>query len=770
MSSLITSEDSAAIPSATLNGTVAVVDMVGYNGVARVIEQNTGPAGVAELNRQIQAFIGDALAQLPDPEAFRLIARTGDGGIYLFNHAADAHAYACNVHRLAQHHNERRSEATAKRCFRIGLATGEVRVTHTSGAHPEYAGTTIATAVRLESAAHDGGIVCEAMTFAALPPDLKLLYGPEKIVHGKRDETFPARRYQAIHVKHLPRHRSANLLTRRVFFSGAASVLGGAALTAWVDPEWTDPMLHPLPAKRFVALVGWPAPTDSRLQSTVASVVNAIGDELIRAEAFDHDLLILPFNTRTPTSVAELNDIRESLGANLVLAAYPTPYQDQLHLSLRVLAPPSHSLREKTVSVPMDQQLSLPEKAVHAAARLLNVSGYTDQKRTTPGTSSADAFAAFQNAERLLKEDNDTGLEKAIDQYKQAIDLDPKYAIAHARLAVAYCRLALVNHDPAALTLAQENAETAVSLDPASTPAHMALSAVYEDTSKIDSAFAEMKKALASDPSNPQTLTWQADMYARLNRWQDAETTYARVIRARPNYWLVHNQLGSVYYDQAKYRLALREFHAASLAAPKNTYALTNIGAINLILGDLAQAQASLQKSLDIKPTALAASNMAEAFRLQPDLPKAIGFAQQATQLDPGDSPSWLELGDCYSEIPGKKHDALASYEQARKVQDEQLKTDSENGPNLMLLALYQIKCNPGANVNAIIERAEANSAKDLASQITKVRILELTHQRQKALAALQQCFSRGATRFQVETTPDLQALFADPAYHSIAI
>ena len=420
MSSLITSEDSAAITSATLNGTVAVVDMVGYNGVARVIEQNTGPAGVAELNRQIQAFIGDALAQLPDPEAFRLIARTGDGGIYLFNHAADAHAYACNVHRLAQQHNERRSEATAKRCFRIGLATGEVRVTHTSGAHPEYAGTTIATAVRLENAAHDGGIVCEAMTFAALPSELKLLYGPEKIVHGKRDETFPARRYQVIHVKHLPRHRSANLLTRRVFFSGAASVLGGAALTAWVDPDWLEHIIHPLPKQRFVALIGWPAPTDSRLESTLAAVVNAIGDELIRAEAFDHDLLILPSNTRPPNSIAELNDIRESLGANLVLAAYPTPYQDQLHLSLRRPAPrpPTACARRRSASPWTSSSASLRKPSMPPPASSTSPATFPAPSAPPPAPPQPTRSPPFRLPSGSLRKTMTHGLEKAIDQYK----------------------------------------------------------------------------------------------------------------------------------------------------------------------------------------------------------------------------------------------------------------------------------------------------------------------------------------------------------------
>ena len=40
-----------------------------------------------------------------------------------------------------------------------------------------------------------------------------------------------------------------------------------------------------------------------------------------------------------------------------------------------------------------------------------------------------------------MKQPNDSGLDAAIEQYKQAMELDPRYAIAHAKLAQAYGRL-----------------------------------------------------------------------------------------------------------------------------------------------------------------------------------------------------------------------------------------------------------------------------------------------------------------------------------------
>ena len=90
---------------------------------------------------------------------------------------------------------------------------------------------------------------------------------------------------------------------------------------------------------------------------------------------------------------------------------------------------------------------------MHAAASLLDLVPYLKQgEAALLGTQSAAAFTAFQSAETLRKQQNDSGLDAAIEQYKQATDLDPRYAIAHARLALAYSRLYAIRRIPKLLT------------------------------------------------------------------------------------------------------------------------------------------------------------------------------------------------------------------------------------------------------------------------------------------------------------------------------
>jgi serine/threonine protein kinase/Tfp pilus assembly protein PilF len=563
----------------------------------------------------------------------------------------------------------------------------------------------------------------------------------------------------------------SKLLSRRQFAVGsglaACAVAGGIG---WKWDRLTD-LLHPLPGKRFVALVGWPPAADAHIEPMIASVVDAIGSELARAEAFDHDFLIIPHSIdKAATSFAQLNELRESLGANLVLAASGVAHSSGLHLLLRVLDPATtRTLRERAVNVPINEQLQAPEKAVRTAAELLNISRYKpDARRIKAGTSNPEAYAAFQSAESLMKQDNDAGLDAAIEKYKQAIEIDPRYAVAQAKLSWAYLRSYGLHGDAAALMLAGANSRSAIQLDPSLVDAHLGLASFYQQTGDSKGASHEMSKALSLDPSNPHTLIHQANFYAADNRWEESEDTFARVLQMRPNYWLAHQELGVILDQQGKYREALIQFRAASLASPKNALALGNVGAVHLQLGEVPEAIENLNTSFERKPADTTAIELAAAFRLEQKYPESIDYAQRAVKLNPNEPYDWLELGDCYA-AAGRSHaDAVAAYRQAVDTQAEELQTSPKDGPGWMLLALCQAKAGQPEKAMATLARAESLKADDMDSQITKVRILELLGKREEALSTISRCLSRGPTQFQFDSMPDLEELRASPGYKSI--
>ena len=349
---------------------------------------------------------------------------------------------------------------------------------------------------------------------------------------------------------------------------------------------------------------------------------------------------------------AQLSDVRDSLGANLVLAASGVSSAAGFQLLLRVLDPSTtRTLRQRAIDVSAVQQLQLPEMAVQAAAKLLNITGFKpDNQRSEAGTNSPEALAAFQAGEVAKQQENDAGLEEAIEKYNQALKIDPGYAIAQAALAWAYLRLNGINEDPAALTLARRNAEAAIALDPNLVDAHVALAYVYQQIGNTAGASEEMATALRLDPSDPHTLLYQARFYAADNRWDESKATLERVLQLRPNYWLGYQDLGVMLDRQGKYREALLQFRAASLAAPKNALALKNVGTAYYQSGNLPEAIANLTASYALKPTDNAAVDLAEVFRIQQKLPDSSTTPRKpsnSTPARPRTGSNWRCLRHC---------------------------------------------------------------------------------------------------------------------------
>ena len=178
---------------AIVKKTVVELDLVGYSDRARELEEGIGAHIVQEFNDQIQQFVDIGLEAVGLNRSDTVFATTGDGAILLFDDARSVHRFARAFFESCREHNSKRSAESSKRRFRMGAATGDLAVRDRNG-EKLFAGTVIANAVRLEAASSPGQFLIDSSTWDLLPKDLRDQYGPEEIIPGKRDETFPGRR------------------------------------------------------------------------------------------------------------------------------------------------------------------------------------------------------------------------------------------------------------------------------------------------------------------------------------------------------------------------------------------------------------------------------------------------------------------------------------------------------------------------------------------------------------------------------------------------
>ncbi len=559
------------------------------------------------------------------------------------------------------------------------------------------------------------------------------------------------------------------LWTRRrwLLAAGAAGCAVGGT-TVWKSDD-ISALLHPLPLKRFVALVNWPPTLNGRFAPLLSGVLDALEHELTRAEAFDHNLYVIPSRGIAKDNLA-LNKIPDLLGANLVLASSATVQNGAVQLMLKIMdAGAAQVLRHKAIRCALDDVTALPERAVRVAANLLGVGQFVKPgARLNAGTTSAEAYRAFQAGEVLRDKPNDHGLDSAIEQYKTAVNEDSRYAIAYAMLGWTYGRLFWVRHDPAALDLAQANTNRALLLDPNLVAGHQVMGNLWFFRGNSSSAIKEMERALSLDPSNPQSLIYTAQIYFQIGQFAKAEEMFRRVVDARPNYWLAYNYLGNVCKAQGKYQDAFHAFSAARLASPQNTFVLNDLGEMALKLGLLKDSRESFEKSFSISPSGVAAADLAQTLRAEGKYTQALAYALKAVALDSKDDELWREVGDCYSALPEHKAKSLNAYARAVEEANHHLEINDTEGARWSLLALYQAKLGKLSDARMALKRAEYFGATDLDSFLTKARTLELLGLRQEALNQLASCFKNGATKFEIGLIPDLESLRADPRYLTI--
>jgi len=563
-----------------------------------------------------------------------------------------------------------------------------------------------------------------------------------------------------------PKLTTKRSITRRHMIEMGTGASLAAAGGIWFEWPKIDLWIHPLPEKRFVALMAWPT-ANSESEPIVSTVLGSIRSRLARAEAYVKNLLIitsndLPSPTGLPTTPAESVN---ALGANLVLAASLQSTATKVTLLLQVLdATTQHLLRRQHVSSSRAQLSTLPEKGSAAAARLLDLS---EQEKSPKDADelrnvSADVFSSFSQAEQFANQPNNTGLDAAILKYSECLEKDPNFRLGYAKLAIAYIRKYYIVHDSALLTLARQNAEKAGD----SAKGLFSRGLVYLYSDDTNQAMDYFVKALKADPGNPEIMLYRAHALRDLNHLPEAEQTYREILKERPNYWFANNDLGLMLFRQAKYQQAADAFDAAAMSAPDVALPMANLGNMYIAMGKRNEAKEAAEESIRRSNNYTARLVLGDIAFEDGDYKGALNNYNQAAQLRPKNHLIWRNIGDCYTML-GQPAQVRENYTKAANLMAQVLKNNPHSGPGWMTLAFYHAKIGDAAGAATDMANAESRGAIDVESQFMKVQTLAVLGKKEDATKLLLTCMDRGLSPAEVNLAVDLKDIRKDPRYLS---
>jgi serine/threonine protein kinase/tetratricopeptide (TPR) repeat protein len=314
-----------------------------------------------------------------------------------------------------------------------------------------------------------------------------------------------------------------------------------------------------------------------------------------------------------------------------------------------------------------------------ASALKAKLSPAAKEKLNKKPTENLDAYAYYLKGRdyyyRYTTRDNDN----AIELFKKALQLDPKFALAYAGLGDAYGqRGSSIGWSTDWSDSAIAASEKAISLDPNRAEGYKALGLAYSCKGWIRKSREAYEKALEINPNYGPALGNMGYNSATLGRLDEALTWQKRSVAADPMLAIHYDGTGSVYAALGDDAKALEWFNKALAIEPDLTWTFLDLGWMRLKRGEYEQAVNWARKVLAVQPEdAVGLELIGLAELLRGNLAEAGKYFEKGIAVDSSYGPN-TQLGCLYWKT-GRKDQARKPLARSLRGDNYQLDRGSED-------------------------------------------------------------------------------------------
>jgi serine/threonine-protein kinase len=261
-------------------------------------------------------------------------------------------------------------------------------------------------------------------------------------------------------------------------------------------------------------------------------------------------------------------------------------------------------------------------------------------------------------------------LELAQGAGARAVELNGQLAPAHVNLGMVYAATGR-------LEKAVGEFKIALDLDPISVAAYRELAGAYEAQNKMKDAEDTYKRAIQLRPGDWVSNGLLGTFFYRHGRYTEAEPLFRKIIELTPDNFNGYLNLGGLYTALGRYEEAETLLKKSNEVRP--TYrAYSNLGTLYYQRGRYAEAVSMFEKAvveLGAGVNHVVVGNLADSYRWAPGLAqkappayrRAIELAEQQLAINPEDATVLSRLAAYHAEV-GEKDKALSDIRRARKL------------------------------------------------------------------------------------------------------
>ena len=216
----------------------------------------------------------------------------------------------------------------------------------------------------------------------------------------------------------------------------------------------------------------------------------------------------------------------------------------------------------------------------------LTLSGMDIARRDKQYTDNAEARIAYIEGRYWWNKRTGDAFERALESFKNAIQLDPDYALARAALADTYILMGYYSH-PAleVFPLAERAIARAIAIDPSLTEVHRSNSGLnFFYKWNWAEAERDAKKAIELNPRSAQAYHWYAVQLLLRGRSEESERFLEKAREVDPGYFAAQVDLAGPYVLRGDYNTAAAIIErvvemAPNFARAREQLAISYVGA-----------------------------------------------------------------------------------------------------------------------------------------------------------------------------------------------
>ena len=252
-------------------------------------------------------------------------------------------------------------------------------------------------------------------------------------------------------------------------------------------------------------------------------------------------------------------------------------------------------------------------------------------------TDDAEAYRLYLRGRHHWNRWTEDGFYKAIENFQQAVETDPSYALAYAGLADSYVLLGWNSYLPPkdAFPKGKAAALGALRLDPDLGEAHTPLAAVlWLHDWQWQEAEMEFRRSLALSPAYPTANHWYAEYLLTMGRHVEAIARTKKSQELDPLSLIISVAIGWALYMNRRYEDAIEQLRRTVELEPHYPVTYWILGLLLRKMGRYELAIAEGQKGVKLSGgSSLMSAALAQTFAAAGNEPQAIQILDDLTKL-----------------------------------------------------------------------------------------------------------------------------------------